>query len=385
MRERLTNAGAVGLIVVAVLMTTLPIYGFFLLPHKTDLLARYREGQAWLAGGPLYRPLPSVNMFPPWVTMLVFGPMARLPFSYVQVACVLLNAAALAISLRAIVRTLALSPRTAVMMTAALLSLHGMYQSWMLGQFTGLLLLPTTMAWIAYRQGKHSIAGAWLAPVIALKPTFALLALLLPIPVWLMAGGLSLAITIFGVGLTGFDVWRQWLAAGQAVSWLPFPFNVSFWGLVARWQVPGVNNVTLADLHPVSIAVVLLVIGALAWHAMSRRHPDARFFFATILSILASPLGWIYYLPLAAGPAAATWPRSIAAAAACTMLVLPIFGRLHGAEPIPGSMYFAGVMLGWVAWSWPDQSASYPLPVRQLNRLTTTSSPSSATKPATDT
>jgi hypothetical protein len=335
----------------AVFTTVISVYGFLLFPHKTDLLARYREGQAWVQGTPLYLPIPSVNMFPPWVTQLIFAPMSRLPFRAVQVGCLALNALALAISLRSIAGTLGLSATRTVAMSAVLLSLHGMLQSWMLGQFTGLLLLPTTLSWIAFRKGRHVLSGAWLAPVIALKPTFAMLALLLPVPVWLSAGLLSLTLTLIGVAMTGTEAWRHWIAAGASVDWIRLPFNASLWGLVARWQAGEPPARALQDLNPFVITGVLIAIVFLARHARTSRQPDRRYFFATVVSVLASPLGWIYYVPLAVGPATATWPGSLLAMAACAVLISPMIGPLHEAGPVLGSMYFVGLMGAWVAWA----------------------------------
>lgn len=339
------------LVALAALATTVSISGFFLFPDKTDLWARYLEGAAWLAGTPLYQPVPSVNMFPPSVTMLVFAPMARGPFWLAQALCVALNLVALAASVRAIARELALPERQIVVMSAVLLALHGMYQSWMLGQFTGVLLFLVTRSWIAYRGERLEASGAWLAPLIATKPTFAVIALLLPARVWIVAGLLSMALTVAGVAATGVDVWRQWLAAGSNVTWLAFPFNASVWGMAARWQPGKTRDASITDLHPGWILAVVAAIAALSLHAWTRRQADTRFNYAVMVSILASPLGWIYYIPLLAGPAMATWPQSLGAAAACAALMSPMIGRLHGAGPVLGSMYFAGLMGAWLAWN----------------------------------
>jgi hypothetical protein len=368
--SRLINTAILLLISLAVCTTIFAVYGFFLFPEKTDLLARYREGEAWLRGTALYQQIPSKNMFPPWVTVVVFAPMARISFTKVQVLVLALNVAGLLLSVRGIARALGLASQQTVVMTALLLLLHGMFQSWVLGQFTGLMLYPVTMSWIALREQRYISAGAWLAPIIATKPTFIVLALLLPAKAWITSGVCSLLLTLVGVALTGWDVWLVWLHAGGTSVSLPFAFNASFWGIAARWQYPHQTEVALQDLHVAAIAAVLLVIAVLARFVLSQHDPDRRFFFAGMLNNLASPLGWIYYLPLMVGPAMATRPGLAVTLLSCALLMSPMIGQLHGAGPVVGSMYFVGSLAVWITWSVtiPSRRDAQPLASQPLDR-----------------
>ena len=333
-----------------ILITTMALYAFFMIVgERVDFYARYQEGVAWRTGAPLYQPHPSVNMHTPVVTLLVFAPLSRLPYTAAQILWTALNVIALAGAVRVIARTLALKPGQIVLVLSLLLLTHGMAQHWLLGQWTGLLLYPVTQAWAAYRSGRHVHAGVWLAPVIALKPPFALLALLLPWPTWLTAGALSAAASLVGMAATGLDPWTAWIQAGSSVDWLAPRFNASLWGVAARWQVGVDGAIRMSDLHIVSIALVVSAGVGLAVHALAQRDRDRRFFCAGLFSVLLSPLGWGYYLPLVAGPAIGIWTRS--------RLAWTAFGLTMGAVLNYTDLRFLTVpcvLCAWFAWTRSD-------------------------------
>ena len=56
------------------------------------------------------------------------------------------------------------------------------------------------------------MAGAWLAPAIAVKPILALTPLVLGFPILVTAGALSAALTLIGMAVTGPQPWHDWLA-----------------------------------------------------------------------------------------------------------------------------------------------------------------------------
>lgn len=326
---------------------------------ESDFYARYQEGLAWNTGAPLYQPVPSLNTHPPVVTWLLFGPLARLPYPLAQLVSLSLNLLGLGLSLRIIARTLALS-RFQVLWTVALLSAsQAMFQHWAMGQFIGMLLYPVTQAWAAYRDGGFVTAGLWLAPAIAMKPPLALLALLLPWPTWMVAGSLSAALSVASVPFTGLSPWVAWLEAGARVSWLALPFNASLWGLAARWQQGSCDWFRMADFTPVSVAFVLVTGAWLAWHAVRQQDRDTRFLCAGLWSVLLSPLGWVYYLPLVLGPLVAQWPGRWGLVA-YLLLQVPVGANTPDFSVWAGSLMFLGTLVGW--WAWTAPPVAVPLP-----------------------
>lgn len=185
--------------------------------------------------------------------------------------------------------------------------------TWRQGQITWLLLYPFTQAWIALRQGRELAAGLWLAPVIVAKPIVALVALLLPWPVWTTAGIASALLTAVGIAWTGWETLQGWLQALDSVRWITYPANASLWGFVLRIQTGaqlagGMNNIR--ELPWWVLGPVIMIGVSVAVMALRARTVDQRMALAFLTMLLMSPLGWIYYAPMAVGPLIASWPRN---------------------------------------------------------------------------
>ena len=330
----------------AVPLTMLAVAEYFKRPYVIDFRLFYLEGAAWLAHKPLYSGVNALNMNPPSLTVLLFAPLALIPYRAAQILWFVLSVAAVAGSLRTIARALRLSFEQTLQAAALLILMHGSLQAWAIGQLTWpVLLYPLTRAWVSYRDGRFGATGAWLAPAIVAKPPLALLALALPAGVWIPAGAISGSVTLATAAFTGLGPWRAWLHAGGQVNWLARPFNLSLWGVAARFTGP---KARIGDLSIAWIAAVLLVGLAGWWLAGRERSADRRMFYAGLWSLLMSPLGWGYYLPLVAGPAVAIWPGSPTAVAAYILALLPVGGAPPG-DPIADSLGFAGVLLAWYA------------------------------------
>jgi hypothetical protein len=194
-------------------------------------------------------------------------------------------------------------------------------------------------------------AGLWLAPAIAAKPPLALVALALPWPITASAGIAAATGTVMIAVVTGLEPWIAWLDQSSKVDWLAAPANASLWGFVARWQAGGLSNgVSLSNLHPSVLLGSLLVIAG-AWRiAFTEPSRDRRFFFAILWSLLASPLGWIYYLPLSFQAAVASWPRTNLAWTACALAMIP-FGNRETFDPWMQPCFFAVIPCAWLAWT----------------------------------
>ena len=346
--------------VFAAATTALALYAFLHFGHRYDFMIFFQDGRAWNQGEPLYK---YENMNPPTLTIAIFAPLARLGFNLARAVWLAVGGLGILLSMRAIIREAGLSHHRAIAMIVLFLATHGTYVAITQGQVTFWLLWPVTRAWIAVRHGRHAIGGLWLGPVIAIKPTIALTALLLPWPVWVVAGALSAAITGLGILAAGWGPWAQWLEAGADVDWITQHLNASLWSLAARWEIGQALHVRLRDL---SMPVILLVVAVgllLGWRARRTKDIDRRFTLALLWHALMSPLGWIYYLPLAVGPAAATWRSNRWAIAAFLLSFVPLgFVSVHVAWSAPivrtmGSIYPAAILCAWVAWSRSEANA----------------------------
>lgn len=360
----------IGLCCVALTVTGVALHNYVTRAPLIDFLTFYTEGRALLDGVPLYTVGDGRwNFNSPALTAFVFAPLALLPYPLVLTLWFLLSVAGFGFGVRTIGHELGWSRDQTVALGALILLTHGSFQTWAIGQLTfPLLFYPMTRAWIAYRRGELVQAGAWLAPAIVAKPPLALAAILLPVPVWLTAGTLSAGMSALTVFWTGLEPWRVWLEIGSHVGsdpetamFLSRPFNVSLWGLAARLQD---HAATIGALHPLLVTAVLLGGVTLAWLASHQTNRDRRFLCAGLFSTLLSPLGWAYYLPLVAGPAAALWTGSWSQWLIWAVLVLPI-GMEQGLGVLIGSTFcFATLAAWWVFWPVSDTVPAHAAPAQ---------------------
>ena len=105
-------------------------------------------------------------------------------------------------------------------------------------EWSFVLLVPFTLAWLAMRQEQWGRAGAWMGVCVALKLFF-----LLFVP-WLLlkrqwrAGAVlalvAVAWTVTGMAVYGADTYRLWIQSLSTVGWWWLPMNASWQGVVAR-------------------------------------------------------------------------------------------------------------------------------------------------------
>jgi len=324
-----------------------------------DFRAFYDSALAWRLGHP--PPLwvdanLTPNLNPPTLSVLL-APLTFLPLIPALVVWTALGLISLVASLRAIHAHRPLTTREWIWIGIACLGMVPFLMVWACGQLTWVLMYPVTRAWLARTPTR---AGLWLSLPVAIKPPLALMALALPWQIWIVAGAGSLAAAAAVAVATGWAPWLAWLSLGRQVDWLGTPMNVSFIGNAARLQAFDVSGPTLADIHPaMSVAIV---IGVVAMFAVAiRARGDRRWTLALLWSLFASPLGWIYYLPLGLGPIVSSWPsRRLAALVAVMSLSVPVWlliPIMSWSIPhwLPGfvaasSLYTVGALAGWYAW-----------------------------------
>lgn len=279
-----------------------------------DFVSFVQSAHAWLAGTNPYEAhsAAGLNLNPPFLLPL-FAPFTAIDPRLAGLLWTGIGLLALGWSIRRIASETAIPTSTLLLV---LLALEPAAMALRQGQIVFLLLPLFTEAWIADRHDRAS-AGWWLGLLLAVKPFYGLLAvywlwrrawraLARCVGAWLVCMAVNL---LLGVGLV-----RAWVSALRDVRWQAEIVNASIPGLVSRWFaarpypfiVPTVPVVVVPRLAGVLLVVALLAL--LIWTARAVRAAsrDRALAILSVAAILASPLGWIYYLPVALGPLAMT-------------------------------------------------------------------------------
>ena len=161
--------------------------------------------------------------------------------------------------------------------------------------------------------------------------------------------------TLAGIALTVATEWLNWWALAGQIDLIAWPVNASFWGLAARLSDGIVAGRTMADIG--SVPILLIAVAGIALAVDALRAPgDRRWVLAFLWSVLLSPLGWIYYLPVALGPLLSSFRYRPALAIAVVIFLLPrrLLLTLALAHPalgvMVGSLCALAVLVMW--WTW---------------------------------
>lgn len=269
--------------------------------QKTDFQVFYDSGRAWLQGADLYATTARMpNLNPPhfvvaFAALSVLTVQAALAvWLIVNVVCAILAIALIFVELR-----IAASTRNVqVAMTAAGLC-TGVLVALETAQITGVLMLLMTLAWSASRRGRWIACGIIVGLIVSVKPFFGCL-LLIPlrrgrngsIAAALLTAGAAL---VAGAILAGPESLARWIQTGQLVDWFQHPANASILGVLAR---AGERSWMVWSMVALTVVAVSAAVGP-------RRSLDVDWSVFALVSLLISPLGWNYYLPIIAGPIAA--------------------------------------------------------------------------------
>jgi hypothetical protein len=362
-------------------------------PANSDFTIFYYTSRLVRDGLPMYGESPARygvvwgfdhlgNLNPPQLQLFTL-PLAWLSFDRALIAWITLSGCCLAASLVVIVRTLHLrwSWRAALITGAVVLPLAAFTSVMSTCELTFVLMLPFTLAWRAWREGRWRSAGAWLGLCASAK-IFLLLFL-----GWLIIRRRWGAVLSFVAALVatvliaaiafGASAYRLWVATLSDVFWWWMPMNASWQGFLSRTLEGGPELAAMLRpftfVHPVTIAlttffVVLAVIVALRsrWET-----PDRQVTSLFLAALLMSPLGWVYYLPMASGPvlgwvgAGRDWQGIRQAGREAVVLGLVGFAFLYVppdallsgqpsglATATIASAYFWGVLFLWLSTLW---------------------------------
>jgi hypothetical protein len=264
--------------------------------RSSDFHCFYLSADAWRQGRAMYNvavPCP-VNLNAPWFAA-AFSP---LTFLHVPTAFALWtvgNALLVGFTIRRI-----LLARPAIRwlpLVFACVTFLPAWMSWRHGQVTWLLFACVTRAWLA---PTPVMASLWMLPAVMIKPPLALMALALPGPIAWMVGLMGAAATIVGIAALGWPVWADWLAMSGQVHSVSWPTNTSLWALVLRveeWRV----TTRFSELSLQGWLLVLSSAGTV-WFWLRRVEGDRRWALAMLWGLALSPLGWLQYLTVGAGP-----------------------------------------------------------------------------------
>ena len=180
------------------------------------------------------------------------------------------------------------TPRLSFVLVAC--ALAGIWETLVLGQIYIPLVLAAVGAWLLLERGWMNAAGILIGMIVAMKPNFAVWPALLFLsgrfrPAF-VTGGTAMLISAIPLVVFGPEVYRQWFdAMGDDKGRPYFVTNAAITGLTMR-----------ADLPYVGPVVSLLLLGAAALWAVWRRPsiPEMSSV-ALLLSVLASPIGWVNY------------------------------------------------------------------------------------------
>lgn len=331
---------------------TLSAVALFFQVGMSDFVLFYQAGQDWWTGHPLYTRSAS-NLNPPLTVVALFAPLATLSLPAARAVWFTLSLIAVMLSVRIVAKECQWTRSQTLTMTAALMVTYPAWLAWYQGQLVWVLALPATLSWQAYRHGKLKTAGLWFAPVLALKPPFALVALFLPVPIWLTAFVGGTVLTEASILVTGLGPWEEWWAFRDHVFWITWVDNLSLTGQFGRVLLREVWQVRLSDL-PWFVPVLVFVLGIAAYiRTAIEDDPDRRMAMAWLSGVLISPIGWVYYLVTGLAPLlASARPNVIGPWLLFCVPFLVFYPIARGPLAwVVGSIYSIAAVWAWMAWS----------------------------------
>ena len=191
------------------------------------------------------------------------------------------------------------------------------------GQFSLILFLLITSAWIAARNGRNALCGITLGLAMSLKLFVGLFLLFFLVGrrwrllFWFI--GTFLLLSLLPLLIMGIEAYKNYFAVLSEITWYAASWNASFLGFFTR-IFGGSENVPLVNLPKLAVAltrvcslIFALWLVWLAWpqpQESSRDHFDLGFSLTITGMLLISPLGWMYYFPVLIIPATVAWRLS---------------------------------------------------------------------------
>ncbi len=301
--EPIVIVAAASRVIAAVVSTQIERGGDFWSFYDSSIAMRL--GQSVYA----YHHLSHIRNLNAPATLLLFAPLAWIPERLALILWQVLQLACFLTAAFIVQRETTVRPAIVLGVLGVSETINSMLR---LGQMTGILALILTLAWSWDRSDRHPVGvGVLLGLSSYAKPFLGLFAVwMLWRRAWPTIAGLALGgVLAVAVGWVAFGraTYVEWLATLGAVEWQSHPLNASIAGLADR--LFGADTpLTLAFVHAPRTASTLTLIGcvivsAVLLRALQRKPgPDQAWALILLAAVLLSPLGWLYYLPLAIGP-----------------------------------------------------------------------------------
>ena len=346
-------------------------------PARYDIVEFHEMATNWVAGRSLYfhaDAARSSNLNLPHMLPLVL-PLAFLDLRHALLLWMGLNTLALLASLEIIRREypgIGWSPLIVALASAATTAQIGS------GQIAWMLVLPVTLAWQSARRNRWHLMAIWMAVCISLKPFLAIFWLYLVLrrrwaDLTLCLASTSL-ITLSGVWMYGPASYVEWFNIIGSFTGHDLRLNASLLGVSARLFLPSDHSRPLIESPLLGHMSFLMCAGAVlslttvalisahqsrgTMRETAQQHGDIDWEFGLLIvtALLISPIGWIYYLWLAAGPLALVGLDRVKASGWAWLGVAALFvppidiSRLGAIGTVTiGSAYTYGlVMLWWI-------------------------------------
>jgi Glycosyltransferase family 87 len=322
---------------------------------EVDFAIFYWSSRGWLAGRPLYEVAGGLPNYNPPEFHLPILLLAPLPLPAAFAIWTAISAAAAVVTIRVASREAGepWSLQERRLLLAAVLIAAGVGATVHLGQVSWLIASIVTLGWRDARRGRWVAAGIWLGVAAALKPFLILVVVLFA--VWrrwsALAAAAASAAACAALGLLVFGAsasfeWLRLLAVTAPDTQVAYFINGSIAAPLAR-----------IGLGPAVERTACLIVAILTIVRARQLQIDRAFLIALIGSLFASPLGWIYYTPILAGPlivAAKNRMLSRSAWWAWPLLACPAIGRhfLQSNRALAltaGSLYTWGFAILWLA------------------------------------
>ena len=178
------------------------------------------------------------------------------------------------------------------------------------GQVSLALLLPFMAMWLAARKNKPITAGLLLGVLISIKPFFALFLLFFIFRrEWTIIKGclltVAFAFAIVSI-IFGNSIFVDYQHTLSSLKLFNSSWNASLYGFIGRiWGISGEKNTPIWNLpflttvlySSLSMLLVLMLwrINKIKSNLTVLTQFDLCFSFATVIMLLISPLGWMYY------------------------------------------------------------------------------------------
>ena len=231
------------------------------------------------------------------------------------------------------------------------------------GQVTAALGLPLWFAYKSLSRGDDWRGGLCAGVVLACKPfLWPLVAWYAARRAWRMVGGVcvgALAAICSGVAVFGFGAYQAWIGALRGITWGSETMNASLAAVGSRLPI------TMPALFWTAAGVAIS-----CWTIWRMRNQTVCVAWMPLVavSLLASPLGWVYYGAwLLPGTRAKSWMSGVALAWCAPVLVVSRLANMSAwSWPIVGSIYGFTLIGIWIAALTPLRQESHSAEIRLL-------------------